>query len=853
MRLLKSDSNFFFLPLCWLILGGAAFGQGRLVDVNPHPGILYCSNQSGGMLCTDDGAVTWHDIEYFRGKYRKAVILSNGKATSTTVPVPPAPEPEKKRPEVAQTPWPHEVVLGVQINGRPSGDFARLLQMENGKLYVPSDLIAQWRLQVFQGSSISFGGQTYFSLDALNGVQWKVDPTKQILSLTVSPSAFAPTTLNASFRQPVEAARPQPGLFLNHQLVYSHLPGIDALGGLFEAGFFSSLGVMTSQFAEHDFTQAIAPIRLQTKLAREFPDHMAILNIGDSTSASNIWSRQVTYAGFSWASDFATQPSFVPIVLPNLAGQATQPSTVDIYINGVRTSQQRVDPGPFAITNIPVITGQGELQMVVTDVLGRQQVITQSYISAQELLRPGVNAYTYEAGILRRNFGIVSSQYGSLFAEGQQRHGFTDRFTVDGRVEASGKQQTASAGAEYGITPLGIIGGGFAASDSSMGPGGLAYLALQRRARVLGFSGTLQVATSSFQQLGMAPGERAPRLQAQFQVNESLGRRFAISAGYLRQENRSFVNNVQAQKPDFSGVTSSFSVRVGSRMYLTASANLSHSFKNASSGIVSLVIPLGHRTIASATSNIQQNGTHNTTMEYTHQVPIGTGYGYRVRSDIGDQDRVDAGFTYQTNSGTIDVEGSRTGSQTSSRITETGGAVMLGGHVAPSPWLNSSFALVEVPDMSGVKVFANNQYISSTGWRGLAVVPVLAPYSKNVVRLDDQGVPIDLGIDLGEQTVVPRSRMGSLVKFRAERIHGALFQLVTEKGDPVPIGAEVTVGGFGTIYTVALRGEVFISNISFPAHLLARWADQRCEAIVAQAKTGEALPRIGPVTCKVGQ
>jgi outer membrane usher protein len=851
MRLLKSLSSPFCLALVCLLLARVGFGQTRLVDTQPHPGILYCSNESGGMLCTDDGAVTWHEIEYFRGRYRKAILLSNGKATDSTVVVtPPEPTPQKKLVETTPPPGPHEIVLGVQINGRPAGEFARILQLEDGKLYISTDLIAQWRLQVFQGNSVTFNGQTFYSIDALNGVHWKIDPAQQILSLTVQPSAFAPTTVNASFREAVEAARPQPGLFLNHQLVYSHLPGSDSLGGLFEAGFFSGLGVITSQFAERDFTQNIAPIRLMTKLAREFPDQMAILNIGDSITASNVWSRQVTYAGISWGSDFATRPSFVPIVLPNLAGQAAQPSTVDIYVNGVRTAQQTVDPGPFAINNIPVITGQGDIQMVVTDVLGRQQVITQSYISAQELLRPGVNAYTYEAGILRRNFGIVSSEYGSLFAEAQQRHGFTDRLTADARVEASGKQQTASVGAEYGIMPLGIIGGGFAASESPLGPGGLGYLIMQRRARLLGFSGTLQVASSTFQQLGMAPGERAPRLQAQFQVNESLGRRVAISAGYLRQENRSFLNGAQAQKPDFSGISTSASVRLGSRFYLTAAANLSHSFKNASSGLVSLVVPLGHRAIASATSTYQQGGSHNTTIEYTQQVPVGTGYGYRVRSDIGNTDRVDAGFTYQTNSGTIDIEGARTGSQTSSRITETGGAVMVGGHVAPSPWLNTAFALVDVSDLSGVKVFANNQYISRTGWRGLAVVPVLAAYIKNSVRLDDQGVPIELGIDLGEQTIVPRSRTGVLVKFKAVRMNGALFQLVTEKGDPVPVGAEVTLGEFGTIYNVALRGEVFISNISFPAHLHARWADQRCDATVEKTKTNEALPKIGPVTCK---
>jgi outer membrane usher protein len=856
MRLSKSSSSRLLLAAwCWLLLGGVGFGQTGVINVDPHPGILYCSNESVALLCTDDGGLTWHDIDYFRGRYRRAVLLSNGKATSVTIPVPPLESaPEGTASEGGQLPpGTREVVLGVRINGRPAGDFARLLQTGDGKLYASTDLITQWRLQVSQGQSLNFGGQTFYSLDSLNGVKWQINATEQILSLTVSPSAFAPTALNASFREPVEAASPTPGLFLNHQLVYSHLDRNSALAGLFEAGFFSRIGVMTSRFADRDFTSSVAPIRLDTKLVHEFPGRMAVLTIGDSISAVNPWSRQVTYGGIRWASDFSTQPSFVPIVLPNLAGQAAQPSTVDIFVNGVRTSQQRVDPGPFSINNIPVITGQGEVQMVVTDVLGRQQIVTQSYISAQELLRPGVNAYTYEAGILRRNFGIVSSEYGSLFLEGQQRHGFTERFTLDGRVEASGKQQTGGAGVEYGISPLGIIGGGFAGSYGDLGAGGLAYVVLQRRARLLGYSGTLQVASSTFQQLGMAAGERAPRLQAQFQVSQALGSRSSISIGYLRQENRSFVNGVQPPKPDFSGVSGSFSVRVGSRMYLTAAANLSHSFKNASSATVTLVVPLGSRTIASATSNIQQNGDQATTVQYTQQVPVGTGYGYRFRTDIAAQKRVDAGFTYQTNGGTYDVESSDIASQINTRVTETGSMIMMQRHIVPSRWLNSGFAIVEVPETSGVKVFANNQYIASTSWRGLAVLPVLAPYVRNTVRVDDQGVPIDLGIDLDEKTVVPMSRNGVFLKFEATRSTGALFQLVTERGEPVPTGAEVTLGGVGTVYQVALRGEVFMSDVAFPAHLHVHWDGQNCEATVESNKTREPLPRIGPVTCKAGR
>jgi len=218
---------------------------------------------------------------------------------------------------------------------------------------------------------------------------------------------------------------------------------------------------------------------------------------------------------------------------------------------------------------------------------------------------------------------------------------------------------------------------------------------------------------------------------------------------------------------------------------------------------------------------------------------------------VADQNRYDAGLTYQSNSGALDVEASDIHSQVSSRITETGSVVMMHGQFVPAPWLNSSFAVVQVPDSSGVRVFANNQYIARTSWRGLVVLPVLAPYNRNTVRLDDQGVPLDVGVDLDEKTVVPRSRTGVFLKFNTTHVAGALFALVTEKGEPVPAGAEVIVEGADTVYTVALRGEVYIPEVSFPAHLRVRWARQSCAANIENNESREPLPKIGPVTCKV--
>ena len=116
---------------------------------------------------------------------------------------------------------------------------------------------------------------------------------------------------------------------------------------------------------------------------------MSTLTIGDSISAGNPWAVQVYYGGVRYASKFSTQPTFIPFALPSMAGEVTVPSTVDLYVNNVRVSQQQVDAGPFSIQNIPVMTGQGDVRMVVTDVMGRQQVVTQSFNRSPTLASQG--------------------------------------------------------------------------------------------------------------------------------------------------------------------------------------------------------------------------------------------------------------------------------------------------------------------------------------------------------------------------------------------------------------------------------------------------------------------------------
>jgi outer membrane usher protein len=736
-----------------------------------------------------------------------------------------------------------ESLLMVRVNGVEVGDNEPVLELEPGRLFVPAAVLHSGRLRLppQRPTHVSALGQDYYPLDAIAGARYAIDQATQTIDITVPASAFIDTTLDGLNNTRTTPTRPDPGVFLNHDFQLLHTGGQQFLTGLVEGGFFSRLGVLTTQYAGPDLTNGLKPRRLNTQFFRDFPESITTLTIGDSFSAVSPWARTVAYAGVRWASKFATQPSFIPTPLPAISGQAAQPSTVDVYVDNVKRLSQPIAPGPFAIQNVPVMSGQGEIRMVVTDILGRQQVITESYIRASNLLRPGVSDFTYEAGTMRLNYGIRSNEYSSGFAAGTHRRGITDTLTLEGRVEIRPYIETVGMGAVYALRWVGVVAGGAAGSIGHGRSGELYYAQFSRAQRSFGFAAQVQRATQDFRQVGLADQQRATKMLLQGQVSKSLWSGASIAAGYLRRDGRT--------EQDARVATASLNLRVR-RAFLTVGGTYSLLIPRQYGLNVALIMPLGERTIAMASGDSNPNGD-TASVEVNRSIPLGPGYGYRVRSTNLDQERNEAAFYYQTTDGYYGIEAAQQSGQTSMRLIERGSLVLLHNHVMVSRWLNDSFGVVEVPNTKGIPVYVNNQVLATTDGRGLALLPWLVPYSRNSVRLDDASLPPDVTVDLEERMVVPMARSAVFLQYKPASIGGATLVLLTAGGQPVPQGAMVTINGNAAAYEVELRGEVFVIDIDYPATVHAVWEGETCDVRVVKPPADTPLPRIGPLTCKV--
>ena len=175
------------------------------------------------------------------------------------------------------------------------------------------------------------------------------------------------------------------------------------LDALLELGMFDQIGVLISGFRAGDVANGERDFaRLDTTFTRDFPGRRATLRLGDSLTEAGALGRPVRFGGIQWSTDFSTDPTFVTFPLPTIGGLASQPSVAEVFLNNTRRVTEQVPPGPFAIEDLPALTGAGELQLKVTDLLGRETLVTQSYYVSSRLLRAGLSEYSYEVGLRAR-------------------------------------------------------------------------------------------------------------------------------------------------------------------------------------------------------------------------------------------------------------------------------------------------------------------------------------------------------------------------------------------------------------------------------------------------------------------
>jgi outer membrane usher protein len=506
--------------------------------------------------------------------------------------------------------------------------------------------------------------------------------------------------------------------------------------------------------------------------------------------------------------------------------------------------RRQVPSGPFSIEDLPVPSGRGDARIVVRDILGREQIITQPFDTSSRLLKQGLHDYSYEVGFVRRNFGIDSNNYGRPMAVGTHRLGLTEQFTGEVHGEFRGNQQTVGLGGVLMLPAAGVLSGSFAASHSDRGVGGLLGLGFRRQSRSFSFGVNTQFASQRFVKLGMQPEQLAPRQTSQAFVSLATTDYGAFSARYTQQAFH--------DQEDKTIVSGSYAREIASLGYLSMSVMRFLSGDAETVFSLNFSMLLGNRTSANISTSAK-SGREQAQLQLGRSVPAGSGVGYRLVAGAGDSDVRQADLNLQNQVGSYTLGASQASGQTAFRGSANGGIAFLGGSAFLSRRITDSFAVVKVPGYSGVGVYADNQLVARTDANGSALLPRLRPYQKNTVRIEQADLPMDAQIDAVQLDAVPYLRSGLLLKFPIKRSRGALLTVVLENGEPLPAGALAQIIGDSVdengVFPAGMGGELYLTGLAASNQLRVTWLEQSCEFMLPFPESTEPLPYLGTYTC----
>jgi outer membrane usher protein len=725
-----------------------------------------------------------------------------------------------------------EILVAIDMNGQVVSD-GDLVDQEGDRIVVPIDLARRLRLRLpaKPGDRVT--------LSDLPGVRARLDPLSQTLYLDVDPKALERTEIGGFLTNQPYDETTTTGLFANYTALLQGGSGSLLATGLFDLGLFSPNGTITSDLSASN-TQGI--IRLQSHYGREL-DGGDTLTIGDGFLFPGAIGQSFPYAGVGLTSRTSANGGRASTPVQSILGQAALPSTVDVYVNNALQSRQTIDAGPFAIQDLPTVTGQGDVRVVVRDVLGREQVITRSFYGSTRLLAPDAEEYGFEMGALRENYGVTNFDYAEPFAAGTWRHGLSSDVTTELHAEASEKRQVLGGQNSLEVGSFGVAHIGGALSQSRGREGQLLTAGLDSQFGPLTLGVSTELAGGHFTELGYN-GDRTQRESSAARASLDLGTKGSIDLSVLRFR-------IEGQALNTT-VAAGYSLSIGSRAFIEFSVSDNVSQHDVG-GLLTISIPLGGGATASV-STTRSGGKLQTELQANSPIQNDQGFGYDGTIQRGVSDRAEAGGSYRNSFTDLTAHVGTFNGAGVGQVTASGAVEWIGGQVYASRQTNGGFALVDTGE-PGIHVTLDHQDQGVTDADGYAFVPRLRPGEVNRIEIDPQDVPLDAVLPETEHDVVPRTSTGYVVPFPIHHQRSATATLVGADGKPLPLSTPYRIRRTGAGSIVGRDGVIYLDDVTEgdvieaepPA---ANGAGARCSVQIHLPASTSAQYQLGDLACR---
>ena len=734
-------------------------------------------------------------------------------------------------------------MVNIWLNGADTKSIAPALLLED-RLLLSLDSLSSLGL-IPQGEALTRNNIEFYALSNFEGLEFHLESPR--LYLECPPGCFEKNILKLGQHRFVSNDRPEPGpiegTYLNYDVIFQASDnGNDFFRGYLQAGG----GLKKSRWKADGFLAEGAGqsefVRLETSWIREWPSGPHKLVIGDSISDAAVWANPYRFLGVMFGTDHSLQPGYITYPLPNLTGDATLPSVVDLYLNGVQFGSGAVQQGPFETGELPLITGGGQLQMNVKDLLGREQVFVESFYIAPQLLKKGLSKFTLQAGVLREKYGLESFDYGKTLVSGRFRHGLDSLKTVEIYAEAG--QSRVVAGGGVLLMPAAIGGVVHINSALSLGGGeveGMFSVGYERYDLGWGFAASGEWRSRRFR----LPSDRndfgafSHRLQAR--LSKRFDRRFGFSGSFIRNK-----------RPDLDAehvINGNLNMDLARRINLSFTVRQAFGLRNDTLVGIFLSLPFGGDQNLGASYQHSSSGDRASLL--AHRTPKRTeGWGYRAEITRGTAPNAEAVLLKRTGIGDFDLGISDRPEATTVRGNARGGVVFWDGAAKASRYIVGSYGVLKAPKIGNARVYHDSQYVGRVDDKGRLLITDLRPFERNRIAIEPRDIPPGQYLENYEKIVVPHREAGIAVDYSRDIYISFIVIVKDEKGNWLPFGTRVQGDG-GKDFVVGHEGRL---NIRYPGgqyRFMAVISTGTCEfeiSVNPGTKTGQSP---GMVTCRI--
>ncbi len=768
-----------------------------------------------------------------------------------------------------------EYQLEAHINGQPTGFISRFVDLGDGRLGAPASELRDLGIKVPDERADA----EIVALDGFPGLSYVYDEAKQSINIETGDTNRTPKRYDA--RGESDRAKTSPtgyGAVLNYS-AYATSSNLDVRTSLgstafeginvaLESRFLAPVGVFSnSAILGATLADETNALRLETTYTFADDDNMVTWRAGDSISGGTAWTRPYRFGGAQAQRTFSMRPDLVTTPMPSFSGSAAVPSTVDVFVNGIKSYSKEVAAGPYQIENIPSISSGGVAQVVTRDAAGREVVQSLSFYASPQLLRSGLWDFSMEGGLPRNSYGIESFDYQDKFAgSATVRSGFTDWLTGEAHAEGNGTVWNAGGGVVARAFDLAIVSAAASASTSDRGEGFQLYGRFETKVGPLSINGRAQQSFSAYDDVaahnlassangfgfigfaspGFITGLRntaPPRAIDAITVSTPLTfDKSTISASYIKYQ-------LESEKAT-QVITTTYSRPFFGNSSINATGFIDLADTTSAGLYLGVNIPFGDN--VSLNGGLQSRG-HDVGGYAEASKPVDQdvgSWGWRIRDYEGNDAYRSATVGYRASAARLEAGINQDSSGVRATAQADGAVAMLGGNVFASNRIDGAFAVVDAHE-PGVRVMRENVVIGTTDSDGKILIPSLNAYYKNKIAIDPMDLPLDAEIASTLEYVAPSFKSGVYVEFDVKKAKpSAIVILKDASGKFLAAGSEGHLDGSDEPFIVGYDGQAFVKGLQAVNTIHVINNGRECTAQFSFGTETAVQPTIGPEICQ---